>query len=90
MSLKLTQTIRHFDHDDDGRPVVLRVIEPSEPYGYWPGNAYEIREWTISRKAMAMYERCLADEVEQFEEELGETKVKFVEHPTLGQVATPK
>lgn len=87
--LKLTQRELHFTIDDETH-VKLRVIEPSEEYGAWPGNNCQVREWQIVHSPKAIYVRCTDDQVRVFEKELGEINdFTFVHHPSLGRVATP-
>lgn len=89
-SLNCHKRIYHFD-TDTGRPVTLRVIQPSKSHGGWPGSDYQIREWKICRPGTAHMDVCTDEEVLEFEGLaclLDPKNVCFVEHPTLGRVAT--
>lgn len=90
MTLTEEQRTVHF-HDEDNRPITLRVIQPSVPSGAWVGNEVTIREWQISRVDEVHFTAMFDHEVRAAEASLGEIdldKLRFFEHRALGRVAT--
>ena len=86
--MKLRSAERVFE--DDAGSLILRVLEPSPPHGAWPGTDVLIREWKICPQGEGVYRACTDAEVVQFERELMEIPaLKFIQHPSLGCVATP-
>jgi hypothetical protein len=86
MKLELLQEERHYEAKDGSR-YTLRVLQPSEPYGVWPGNDRVIRKWTACLNGSTSYEPASKKMIIVLERGLGETKnFGFLTHPTLGLV----
>lgn len=75
---------------DGESTVLLRIKYPSEPSGGWPGNKVQCRVWEICVKGETLFRRCTDEQVVKFESKVGLPigVLKFIEHPTLGRVAT--
>lgn len=86
--LSLDQAEYNFKLEPDGLKIILRVIQPSPRYGGWPGNTVTIHEWKILPKGKSVYVNCAKGDVIQLERMFGVwEEVRFIIHPTLGEVA---
>lgn len=82
MQLNLTQDTRHFQCN--GIPYIARTIQPC------CGTMQVIREWGYLPRTSAVYKPCADAQILRLEKALGEwPKIKVINHPALGRVATP-
>lgn len=88
-NLKLSKETRHYKIDSPTEvALLLRIFQPSEPHGVWPGNSIIVRSWEICESGQTAYRKCNETEMRGFEDRLGELeRVEFMLHPSLGLVA---
>lgn len=101
--MERVQMFNLFDNDEkEIGSVKVRILEPSEPHGSWPGTGQVIHKWEIHTRnpedpRMALIEDLNEVSMEEakkailkLEEILGEwtgSEIGFEMHPTLGLVS---
>ncbi len=88
--LKLIQEEHHYELEN-GESVMLRFLQPSEPYGAWAGTGKALRKWYICYgNGSAQYKDCTVEEALAFEKELQEFPLfKVGRDVALGTVLIP-